>query len=304
MSYFLTHQQELDFLEKLGFPVNPLNSTANSTKEIFAESEKLSQKKNSLKYPIDGLVVKLNDNSLVTALGVVGKTNRGWVAVKFPATETTTKILDITWQVGRTGRLTPVAELEPIELEGTIVKRATLHNYQEFLNKNLRKKDVLIIRKAGDIIPEVVKVLTNLRQTEENFSAPKQCPCCKTELVFSKTKIDLYCPNTENCLDQVLGRLSYYSQRNIANINGLSKQNIKKFIKLFKIKDIPDLYNLPYSKIFELEGFGDKSTKNLQKSVENSKNILAEKFLAGLGVEGVGTEVAKLILEKCLYSKH
>lgn len=301
---FTTHQQKLDYLKKLNFPVNPLNSSANSVKEVFLESEKLNQKKESLKYPIDGLVVKLNDNSLVKTLGVVGKTNRGWAAIKFPARETTTKLLDITWQVGRTGRLTPVAELEPVELEGSIVKRATLHNYQEFLNKDLKKNDMLVIRKAGDIIPEVVKVLKNLRQSQEGFLTPKKCPCCQTETVFSKTKIDLYCPNTENCPDQVLGRLSYFSQRSIADINGLSKQNLKKFIELFKIKDIPDLYKLPYTKIFEMEGFGEKSVKNLQNSIQKSKKIPAEKFLAGLGIEGVGVEVAKLILEKLFYNPH
>jgi DNA ligase (NAD+) len=297
-SDFLTHQEELDFLKKLGFPVNPLNKGVNTPEEVFLESQKLHKQKESLKYPIDGMVVKLNDNSLVKALGVVGKTNRGWAAIKFPATKVGTQILDITWQVGRTGRVVPVAELEPVELEGTVVKRATLHNYQEFLNKDLRKGDTLVIRKAGDIIPEVVEVLTNLRQTDQAFDSPKKCPCCHTPLVKSKTGVDLYCPNTKDCLDQIVGRLSYFCQRNIADISGLSRQNLKKFIKLFALKDIPDLYNLPFDKIIKMEGFGEKSVTNLKKSIQKSKQILAEKFFAGLGIEGIGIEVAKLILEK------
>jgi DNA ligase (NAD+) len=301
--YFLTHQAELDYLKKLGFPVNPLNTSAKDIKEVWQKSEELNQKKESLKYPVDGMVVKLNDLDLVEKLGIVGKTKRAWSAIKFPAIEITTKLQDITWQIGRTGRVIPVAELEPTLLEGTTVKRATLHNFQEFLHKDLKKEDVLIIRKAGDIIPEVVQVLTNLRAKNlSGFDSPIYCPCCKTKLVKSKTEVDLYCPNAENCPDQILGRLAYFSQRNIGNIKGFSRQNIKKFMEIFKIKDIYDLYNLPFSEIFELDGFGQKSVENLKDSLQESREISAEKFLAGLSIEGVGVEVAKLILQK-IYAK-
>lgn len=156
---FSTHTEELEYLEKLGFPINPLNREVNSLEEIWQIKDELEKNRDGLNYPIDGLVVKLNNNQLVDKLGVVGKTKRGWSAIKFEATEVSTKVLGITWQVGRTGKLTPVAELEPVELQGSIVKRATLHNYKNLIDLNLEVDDLVIIRKAGDIIPEVLKVI-------------------------------------------------------------------------------------------------------------------------------------------------
>jgi DNA ligase (NAD+) len=258
----------------------------------------IKEQKEDLNYPIDGLVIKLNDNNLTEELGVVGKTPRGWSAIKFAADEVTTKLLEVVWQVGRTGKVTPVAELEPVELNGTTVKRATLHNYKEFVEKNLVKDDTLVIRKAGEIIPEVVQVLQNLKPQNPIFlQAPTHCPSCDSQLVKSETEVDLVCQNSQNCPDQVLGRLTYYTQRNLGNITGLSDKILEKFYKLYGVRDIPDLYNLPYSQIRELEGFGEKSVQNIQQSVQNSKKIPAHKFLAGLGIEGVGVEVAKLIIE-------
>jgi DNA ligase (NAD+) len=156
---FLTHQDELDFLTKNGFVINPLNKEINNLNQAWEYSQQITSQRVDLNYPIDGLVVKLNDNSLHESIGVIGKTPRGWCAIKFAPEEVATKVLGITWQVGRTGKLTPVAELEPIELQGTIVKRATLHNYKEVLEKNIEFGDLVVIRKAGDIIPEVVKII-------------------------------------------------------------------------------------------------------------------------------------------------
>jgi DNA ligase (NAD+) len=156
---FITHQDELDFLTKNGFTVNPLNKAIINLNQAWEYSSQICLERVDLNYPIDGLVVKINDNQTHEAIGVVGKTPRGWCAIKFAPEEVVTKVLGITWQVGRTGKLTPVAELEPIELMGTIVKRATLHNYKEVLEKNIEIGDLVVIRKAGDIIPEVVKVI-------------------------------------------------------------------------------------------------------------------------------------------------
>ncbi len=271
----LKHQEELDFLEKLGFPINPYNQPANNLEEVWSIAQNLKDRKNDLNYPIDGLVVKLNDNQLVETLGIVGKTRRGWCAIKYPADEVTTKILDVVWQVGRTGRVTPVASLEPVLLAGTKVKRATLHNYKEFIEKNLQAGDTLIIRKAGEIIPEVVQVLYNLRTSQAasqdlpvntsiehfaglTFEAPKICPICQTELVESSTGVDLLCKNVEYCQAQIVGRLSYYCQRDIGGLTGLSEKQLEKFVENFKIQDIPDLFDLPYKSIKSMEGHGDK----------------------------------------------
>ncbi len=152
----LTQKNELSYLSKLGFLVNPLNEECDNLEQVWQKALKIEKIRDKLSYPIDGLVVKLNSNKLTKELGIVGKTKRGWSAIKFKATEATTKILGISWQVGRTGKITPVADLEPIELQGTTVKRATLHNYKNFLELSLNYGDFVIVRKAGDIIPEVI----------------------------------------------------------------------------------------------------------------------------------------------------
>lgn len=299
-SSFKTHHEELNFLQSLGFPTSNDTISANSTEEIWEKSNHLEQSATALSYHIDGMVIKLNDHELAADLGVVGKTPRAWCAIKFAAEEVTTKISGVTWQVGRTGKLTPVAELEPVLLAGTVVKRATLHNHKEFLDKKLRKGDTVIIRKAGDIIPEIVQVLYNLRsqaQTEE-FKPPENCPVCGTKLTTSSTEVDLKCPNQLDCRAQILGRLSYYTQRNIANINGLSEKLIERFVNEYGVQDITDLYDLPYEEISQLEGFGQKSAQNLEESINRSRQIPDYKFLAGLAIEGVGLEVAKLVCQK------
>jgi DNA ligase (NAD+) len=155
----ITHQHELDFLTQLGFQVNPLNQSVTDLESAWQIAQKIIETREQLNYPIDGLVVKIDNNKLYELLGVVGKTPRTWCAIKFPADEVTTKVLGITWQVGRSGRITPVAELEPVELNGTTVKRASLHNYKEVLELGLEIGDLVVIRKAGDIIPEVLSVV-------------------------------------------------------------------------------------------------------------------------------------------------
>ncbi len=296
---FLTHQDELNFLQAQGFPINPYNSVQNSLENIWEIATKLQQDRNSLPYPIDGLVVKLDDNKIVEQVGVVGKTPRAWCAIKFPPEEIATKLEDVIWQVGRTGKVTPVASLQPINLMGTVVKKASLHNFKEVNELQLHYHDTVVVRKAGDIIPEVVDILVNLRLPESKLiSIPQFCPSCNSQLSKTATEVDLICLNSVNCKDQIVGRLSYYCQRNLGNITGLSEKQIEKFMNEFGVKDIPDLYNLPWEKIEVLEGFGKKSVENLQKSVENSRSIADYKFLAGLGIEGVGVEIAKLIAEQ------
>ncbi len=294
---FTTHQEELEYLEKLGFPTNPLNKKVSNLEQAWEYAKEIEIQKESLPYPIDGLVIKVNSNEILEKTGVVGKTNRAWSAVKFKADEVSTKLLGVTWQVGRTGRVTPVAELEAVELAGTTVKRATLHNFKEFTELELHHGDFLIIRKAGEIIPEVVqKVLS--QDNQEKFVAPTQCPVCGSFLGKSATEIDLICTNQIDCKAQVVGRLSYFSKRHIANIKGLSEKQLEKFYHEFGVKDVTDLYDLPYEKILELEGYKSKSVENLKTSIEEARSIPAHKFLAGLSIEGVGPEVAKLIVKE------
>ena len=292
-----THLEEIQLLDKLGFET-PDIAVVEGEDAAWQETEKVRKNRDSYKYQIDGAVIKLNDNKLANQLGYVGKAPRGWAAIKFPGTQVTSKLTGVTWQVGRTGRLTPVAEIEPVEIDGTVVRRATLHNYKEFCDKELCYGDMLIISKAGDIIPEVVDVLRDMRDdTFEKIKQLTNCPSCQSVLELSGTEIDQICANID-CRDQIVGRLKYYSQRNMADIRGLSAKNIELLVDELGISDICDLYDLDYSKVFEIERFGRKSVDNLKESIEESKKISAEKLLAGLGIDGVGIEVAKLILEK------
>ncbi len=301
-SNFASHLEELNFLKSLGFATLDEVCTADSIDEVWAKVQALEANRDKLKYHIDGAVVKLDNNRLAEKLGVVGKAPRAWCAVKFAAEEVTTKCLGITWQVGRTGKVTPVVELEPVVLAGTLVKRVTLHNYKEFNRLRLQVGDVVIVRKAGDIIPEIVDVLVNLRAEETKtkiheteFIAPKVCPSCGTQLMVSDTEVDLFCPNQNNCPAQIIGRLSYFCQRQIANIIGLSEKTLEKFVTKLAITDIPDLYQLPYDEILTIPGFGRKLIDNLEESINQSRNLADYKFLAGLGIDGIGLEMAKLI---------
>jgi DNA ligase (NAD+) len=243
------------------------------------------------------MVIKIGDKNLHQKAGIVGKTHRTWCAIKFPADEVTTKVLDIIWQVGRTGKVTPVAILEPVLLQGSTVTKATLHNFKQVLDLSICKNDYVIIRKAGDIIPEIVKILPELSLDRDKvFELPTNCPSCSQKLDFSDTQIDLICNNLE-CPDKIILRLSYFCSRNLANIEGMSQKTLTKFVQLYGIKDICDIYKLDFEAIAMLDGFGYKSAQKLQLAVEKSRKIQDYKFLAGLGIDGIGPEVAKLICE-------
>ena len=296
-STFATHEEELAYLQEQGFSVNPLNKKTDSLEEIWAYQAEMQKLREQVAYPIDGLVVKLNDNRVASALGAVGKTPRAWCAVKFPAEEKPTKLLGVTWQVGRTGRVTPVTDLEPVNLAGSTVARATIHNYKEFQESAFCRGDTLIVRKAGDIIPEVVGLLENLRpEGAEKLTAPTHCPSCRQELVLSETAVDLLCLNATECREQIKLRLAYFASRKMANINGLSEKIIERFIVEFGVHDIYDLYRLDWERVAALEGFGEKSAEKLRLAIEKSRTLPDSRFLASLGIDGVGEEVAKLIL--------
>lgn len=297
------HTQTLRLLKSLGFATNPYNHLARDTNDVWEIFENLNTQRDSLKYQIDGLVVKLNDYEITDSAGVVGKTQRARSALKFGATETNSKLQNVVWQVGRTGKLTPVAEFDPVFLAGSTVSRATFHNYKEILNSQICYGDILTVRKAGDIIPEVVHVLTNLRgDNPKPVEIPQACPSCETKLKITSTGVDLYCPNTDSCKAQIIGRLSYFTQRSNANVAGLSEKTIKAFVENYGVKEFCDLYDLPFEKITVLDGYGEKSVENLKKSLENSKNIDDFRLLSGFGVDGVGPEISKLILKQA-YSK-
>jgi DNA ligase (NAD+) len=290
------HSKEIENLVELGFTVNPLNRLFRSLEEAYQYSLSFSKDREDLNYPIDGGVIKINSNEDLLKLGIIGKTYRGWSAIKFAPDELTTKILDITYQVGRTGKITPVAELEPVEIQGTIVKRATLHNFKEVKDYNIHVNDTIVIRKAGDIIPEVVSLLPALRNENAlEINLITNCPSCNTILQSTQTNIDLFCPNREHCPAQIKLRIAYYCSRGFANISGLSEKTIEKFIEQYNVSDFTDLYSLNFNDISTLEGFGEKSADNFKTNIEKSRHIDDYKLISALSIEGIGIENSKLI---------
>jgi len=302
-STYADHEEELAALQALGFAINPLNKTVATLEEAYEYAQDINEQKADLPYGIDGVVIKLKNNTLSSALGVVGKTPRGWAAIKFAGEDVTTQVVGISWQGGRTGKVTPVVDLEPVELVGTTVKRATLHNRKEVIDSDLHLGDTVVIHKAGDIIPEVKSVLINLRPAKaKTLDIPTHCPSCGTKLELTDTEVDLVCHNL-HCPAQIIARLTYFAQRSVANIQGLSEKNIEKFYELFGVEDIADLYDLPFDKIFELEGFGQKSVENLKTSLDNARRLSLVRFFAGLGIDGVGPEIAELIIRNAITSQ-
>jgi DNA ligase (NAD+) len=290
------HSEEIEHLITLGFTTNPLNKLFNNIEEAFNYSSTISLERNSLNYPIDGSVIKLNNNYEVNNLGVIGKTNRAWCAFKFEPQEVTTKVVDVTFQVGRTGKITPVAELNDVLIQGTVVRRATLHNIKELINYDLHIQDTVVVRKAGDIIPEIVSILPNLRLFgAKKIIPPKNCPSCSSTLEISDTLVDLVCMNRYECKEQINLRLSYYASKQIANITGLSDKTLKKLSLIFSLKKFSDLYDMNYQTISQLDNFGQKSADKLSVSIAKSSSIDDYRILAGLSIDGIGIENAKLI---------
>ena len=289
------HSDEISCLNDLGFSTNPLNMEFDNLSDAFEYCFKFTDQRTSLNYPIDGGVIKINDNYLFEKLGNIGKAPRTWCAIKFPPKEITTQVLDILYQVGRTGKITPVALLKDVKLQGSIIRKATLHNCKEVNDLQLRVNDTVILRKAGDIIPEIVSVLKNLRPLKSRtFINPVTCPSCFRPLKLSETSVDLVC-NNYDCPAQVILRLCYYTSRGLGDINTLSSKTLEKFYQLYNINSIAKLYNLPLNDIEKLDGFGPKSRQNIESNINKSKNINDFKFLASIGMDGIGIENAKLI---------
>jgi DNA ligase (NAD+) len=292
---FETQENVNNKLIEFGFLVNNENRLCKNLNEIQEYFEKWNGNiRNEQEYGVDGLVIKMNDLKIAEELGFTAQAPRSDVAYKFKAEEAVSTILDITFQVGRTGVITPVAELEPVELAGSTVKRATLHNFDEIKRLGVKMGDKVMVRKAGDIIPQVFGVLKNLRTgKEKEIETPTSCPVCNSVLEkdTENAGVKLICKN-KKCPEKIKGRIVYFVSRNCMNIDGLGEKIIEQFYNEKLIKNISDLYKLDYDRIAKLEGWKEKSIDNLKKSIENSKNPLLEKFIVSLGINTVGEETA------------
>ncbi|WP_242229035.1 NAD-dependent DNA ligase LigA [Listeria monocytogenes] len=288
-----THSAGLDMLETLGLKVNKERRLCSSLEEVYAYIDEWTEKRADLAYDIDGIVLKLNNLEQQRQMGTTVKSPRWSIAYKFPAEEIPTKLLDIELNVGRTGVITPTAVLEPVRVAGTTVSRASLHNEDLITEKDIRIGDTVLIKKAGDIIPEVIKSITEERSgNEEPFHMPKKCPTCDSELVRLEEEVALRCINPK-CPAQIKEGLIHFVSRNAMNIDGLGEKVIIQLFSQHLIKDVADLFFLSKEKLLELERMGEKSVTNLLASIEASKQNSLEKLLFGLGIRHVGAKAAK-----------
>lgn len=295
-----THYEALQELKDLGFVVNPNIKLVHNVQEILEYINEWSSKRDTLPYEIDGIVIKVNNINIQKELGNTAKYPKWVIAYKFPAEEVKSKLKEIKCTVGRTGLITPNAIFDPIKIMGSTVRRATLHNEQYIKEKDLKIGDTILVRKAGDVIPEVVKpVIEDRNGTEIDFIMPTKCPICDAELIKSSSGIDLKCPN-DLCPARKIESLIHYSDRKSMNIEGLGERIIEDFYNMKIITNILDIYNLKNKKeeLVELEGFGDKSINNLLASIEESKNNSLEKILFAIGIKGIGEKNAKLLAKK------
>lgn len=287
-----THQKKHEVLHELGFKTNKNNQYQKTLEDIFSFYEKCQKLREKLDYEIDGVVVIINDNKIFEKLGVVGKAPRGAIAFKFPQSQATTVVEDIKIQVGRTGALTPVAVLKPVKVSGITITRATLHNEDEIKRLGLKVGDTVIIGRAGDVIPDIIKVLSELRTgKEKNFSMPKFCPSCKTKLEKSATEALWRCPNPK-CFARQRRNFYHFVSRAAFNIEGLGPKIIDRLLGQGLVQDPSDIFSLKEGDINQLERFGEKSAENLISSIQEKKQITLPRFIYALGIRNIGEETA------------
>ena len=292
-----THLESIRFIEKLGFKTTKVFEKYSDFKTLEKSIEKWRTKREKLDYETDGLVIKINDFSFYETLGYTTKSPRWAIAYKFPAEQVKTRLLDVTFQVGRTGVVTPVAELEAVNLSGSVVKRASLHNFDEIRRKDIKIGDNVIVEKAAEIIPQVVNVVFDDRKgTEKEIKEPESCPACGTKLVKEEGLVALKCLNP-HCPEKIKREISYFVSRDAMNISGLGEKIVEKFIELEKIKTVVDIYFLENyrNELENLEKMGKKSVENLLNSINESKNQDFSKVLYALGIPFVGKFNANLL---------
>lgn len=290
-----THSEGLDLLDTLGFKTNKERRVCQTIENVITYVEEQSEKRAKLPYEIDGIVIKVNSLDQQDELGFTAKSPRWATAFKFPAEEVITKLVDIELSVGRTGVVTPTAILQPVRVAGTTVSRASLHNEDLIREKDIRIGDMVVVKKAGDIIPEVVSVLADRRTGEEKeFRMPEVCPDCGSELVRLEEEVALRCINPQ-CPAQIREGLTHFVSRNAMNIEGLGEKVIAQLYREELIKDVADLYTLQREDLLKLERMGEKSVDNLLSAIEASKNNSLERLLFGLGIRHVGAKAARIL---------
>lgn len=291
-----SQEKVLKHLEQLGFVVNPKRILAENIDEIWDFIQEVGQEREHLPYDIDGVVIKVNDLAGQEELGFTVKAPKWAVAYKFPAEEKEAKLLSVDWTVGRTGVVTPTANLTPVQLAGTTVSRATLHNVDYIAEKDIRKDDTVIVYKAGDIIPAVLRVVESKRLSEEKLDIPSHCPSCDSHLLHFEDEVALRCINPR-CPAQIMEGLIHFASRDTMNITGLGPSIVEKLFAANLVKDVADIYRLKEEDFLLLEGVKEKSAAKLYQAIQASKENSAEKLLFGLGIRHVGSKASQLLLQ-------
>ena len=291
-----SQEKALEHLEQLGFVVNPKRILAKSIDEIWDFIQEVGQEREKLPYDIDGVVIKVNDLAGQEELGFTVKAPKWAIAYKFPAEEKEAQLLSVDWTVGRTGVVTPTANLTPVQLAGTTVSRATLHNVDYIAEKDIRKDDTVIVYKAGDIIPAVLRVVESKRVSEEKLDIPTNCPSCDSQLLHFEDEVALRCINPR-CPAQIMEGLIHFASRDAMNITGLGPSIVEKLFAANLVKDVADIYRLKEDDLLLLEGVKEKSASKLYQAIQASKENSAEKLLFGLGIRHVGSKASQLLLQ-------
>lgn len=279
-----------NFLKEQGFLVSKINYRVKTYEEIIKKINYIGEIRKNLGIQIDGVTIKIDDFKTRGLLGFTQKFPRWSIAYKFEAVESSSRLLEVVWNVGRSSKVTPSAIIEPVEIDGVTIKRATLNNYDDINRKKLRINSRILIRRSNDVIPEIMGALPTKEETYK-IERPKICPACGAHLF--QNGVHIFCPNTLSCKPQLVSRLVHFASRDAMNIEGFSEKTIERFMDKLGLKEIPDIYNLNYDDIIKLEGFKEKRTNNLLEAIENSKNPQLTNFIYALGIANVGIKTAR-----------
>lgn len=293
---FDTEEGMLDFLKDQGFIVHPYHKKVKTYDEIIKELDKIEEERKTLDILTDGVVIKINDKKTQQALGYTNKFPRWSLAYKFEAEEYTTTLLDVVWNVGRTGKVTPSAILEPVDFSGVTVSRATLNNYDDILRKKVKLGSRVFIRRSNDVIPEILGVVDENQDGTKVIEKPSHCPYCGSELI--EGNVHIICPNSLSCTPQLLARMEHFASRNAMDIEGISEKTIGQLMDELGIKEVYDLYDLSYDDLIDLERFGPKKTNNLLDAIEASKDVDLNRFIYAIGIPNVGERTARDLASK------
>lgn len=293
---FKTEEDMLDFLKNQGFNIHPYHKKVHNLDEIIKELKFIEEERKKIDILTDGVVIKINDKKTQEVLSNTNKFPRWSIAFKFEAEEYTTILRKVVWNVGRTGKVTPSAILDPVEFSGATVSRATLNNYDDILRKKIKIGSRVFIRRSNDVIPEILGVVDENQEGTMEIEKPKSCPYCSSELI--QENVHIVCPNSISCKPQLLARIEHFASRNAMDIEGLSEKTIAQLMDELDINVVDDIYDLTYEQLIKLERFGDKKSKNLLEAIENSKKVDLSHFIYAIGIPNVGERTSRDLANK------